>query len=80
MELKQYYEAITDIWRLFKEFVQRPVDGDYWTEFILSCGDIDNRYQKNAFVHKTLLALADELETVKKSESLVWDMKRRAKE
>lgn len=70
MDLKQYHEAINDTWRMFKEFASRPVDSDYWTEFILSCGDIDRRYEQNPLVHKILLAMADEMEGIKKNESL----------
>ena len=67
-ELREYYNGISDCWKLFRKYagIEGPTDADYWSNLLEDAEGIYNRNDKK-LIRSFLLEVLKELEAREKS-------------
>lgn len=67
MDARMYHNAITDIWKFLKFYLEHgdPDDPEYWNKIVASMEEINWKY-KSDYVKTMVFATANEIERVRR--------------
>lgn len=66
MDIKEYYELFTDVWKLFKKYSVPDHSETFWKSYNEDVKALDNKYEQSELFRNLSLAVTKELERIEK--------------
>lgn len=66
MELRKYYEVITDAWKLFKDHATPVSDDQFWQDMMRQTNELHIKHGKTLFSERILNTVISEIEQLYK--------------